>query len=59
MRRTTNPQPPSRADQAAVLGITSLVAAALLLLLARYDLFLALVAGSVFAALTYLVWRWS
>jgi hypothetical protein len=49
--------PRTRTEDAVALGITLVVAAALLVLLARHDLFLALIVGSVFAGLTYLVWR--
>lgn len=49
----------NRTEDAVALGLTGMVAAALLLLLARHDLFLALVVGSVFAGLTYLVWRFT
>lgn len=58
IRRPVSRTPRSRPEQTVALGIASLVAAALLLLLARHDLFLALVVGSVFAGLTYLIWRY-
>lgn len=56
-RRPAKPKPRSRAEQGAALGITTVVAGALLLLLARHDLFLVLVVGSVYAGLAYLIWR--
>lgn len=56
-RRPAKPKPRSRAEQGAALGITTVVAGALLLLLARHDVFLALVVGSVYAGLAYLIWR--